>query len=263
MKRELKHFGQEYSGFNSKGTRLMGISGSGTLANLISIDSEFSWEVPNEWSLEEAVTVPLAYVTAYVALYQKCKIEKNKLVLIYDGGSAIGQAAINLALSEGAQVFTTYRTEDEKKCLKLQYLSLDENHLFSSKDPFEDTILSLTKGSGVDLIIYNRSNMSKIENCLRCIKKRGSFIIIDELQEVFGKSFGMFIFLNNVVVHSIIPHNLVNVDFNTKKEISSMMKDGLKRGVIKPIFSNLYSRDELKKALLDAGSKSYYGKVSF
>lgn len=56
-------FGKEFSGRSNTGKRYMGLLSHGCLSTFIELNSHdiFVNEVPNNWSLEDAVTVPLAY----------------------------------------------------------------------------------------------------------------------------------------------------------------------------------------------------------
>lgn len=45
----------EYAGVDENGTKIMG------LASATAVDAYFKWPIPNEWSFEEAVTVPFTY----------------------------------------------------------------------------------------------------------------------------------------------------------------------------------------------------------
>lgn len=63
--------GMEYSGLDTLGKRLMGLVEFRGLSNLCVADPELAWEIPEKWSLEEAVTIPCVYGTCYYALYQK------------------------------------------------------------------------------------------------------------------------------------------------------------------------------------------------
>lgn len=46
----------------------MGLNIHGCLSNLLLADRELIYKVPDEWTIEEAVTVPLVYTTAIYAL---------------------------------------------------------------------------------------------------------------------------------------------------------------------------------------------------
>jgi fatty acid synthase, animal type len=53
----------EFSGRHASGHRVMGIVPARSLATTVLADHSFLWEVPANWSLEDAATVPVVYAT--------------------------------------------------------------------------------------------------------------------------------------------------------------------------------------------------------
>jgi NADPH:quinone reductase-like Zn-dependent oxidoreductase len=53
----------EFSGRNQKGQRVMGMIDSGSLSTMVLADKTMMWNVPDCWTLEDAVTVPMGYGT--------------------------------------------------------------------------------------------------------------------------------------------------------------------------------------------------------
>lgn len=98
--------GFEFSGRTSDGRRVMGIMNK-AMATTVVADPDFLLEVPEEWTLEEAATVPVAYGTAYYALIERAKLKKWQKILIHSGSGGVGQAAISIALHLGCEVFTS------------------------------------------------------------------------------------------------------------------------------------------------------------
>lgn len=259
---EPKTLGLEYSGVDSKGRQIMGLSSNGTLSNFITIDSVFTWEIPKNWSPKDAVTVPLAYTVAYNALFLKGRIKKQETILIYNGTTGFGQAAINLAKNEQSDIFVVYKTQGEKKLLQKLFPFISMNHLCQSSDTFTDQVLMRTKGKGIDLIIYNGNDLSVIKRCLCCTKMNARVVVIGELEEAFGKSVGMEIFLREISLYSVIPRKvLLETDLMTKQTLARMVADGLKSGVVKLLFGNYYEREELEKAFMDGIAEKLNGKI--
>lgn len=99
--------GFEFSGRTSDGRRVMGIVSNKGLATSVVANPLLLWDVPDEWSLEEAATIPVVYATAYYALILRGKLEEGERILIHSGSGGVGQAAITIALSMGCDVYTT------------------------------------------------------------------------------------------------------------------------------------------------------------
>ena len=73
--------GMEFSGRLKDGTRLMGILPAQALATSVVCNTEYTWEVPENWSLKDAATVPVVYATAYYALVMRGRIRRGDKVV--------------------------------------------------------------------------------------------------------------------------------------------------------------------------------------
>jgi len=97
----------EFSGHDESGNRVMGLLAAKGLASVVDAHRDFLWSVPENWSLKQAATVPVAYSTAFYALVVRGRIRAGETVLIHCGSGAVGQAAISIALQRGCRVVTT------------------------------------------------------------------------------------------------------------------------------------------------------------
>ena len=68
------------------------------------------WDVPQSWSLQDAATVPVAYLTAYYALLMRGGMRAGHKVLVHSGTGAVGMAAIRICGNRGCEVSLTCPT---------------------------------------------------------------------------------------------------------------------------------------------------------
>lgn len=87
--------GLEFSGRDSKGRRIMAMVQAKSLATTCVVQKNMMWEVPDNWKLEEASTIPCVYSTVYYALVVRGKMRKGESILIHAGSGGVGQAAIS------------------------------------------------------------------------------------------------------------------------------------------------------------------------
>ena len=85
------------------GRRVMG-SAQNALATRVYTRTDLLWEVPADWSMAEAATVPTAYMTAYYALVMRGKLRKGMRVLIHSATGGVGLAATQICLNRGCEV---------------------------------------------------------------------------------------------------------------------------------------------------------------
>lgn len=124
-------------------------------------------KVPENLSFSEAAIIPIVYTTAYACLYDigdlgrrtRSRGQKKKptTVLIHAAAGGVGQAAIQLAQREGAEIFVTVGSVEKRDFLVETY-GLAHDHIFSSRDlTFREGILRVTGGRGVDIVINSLS----------------------------------------------------------------------------------------------------------
>lgn len=88
---------------------------NGSMSTLIQPYDPLTWSVPSGWSLQEAATVPVVYVTVYCAFFIGKVISAGKSILIHAGSGGVGLAAIRVALAYNMEVFTTVSNSNKKK----------------------------------------------------------------------------------------------------------------------------------------------------
>ena len=171
--------GLEFAGRDQNGKRVMGMVAAKGLATTVVVDDpEFLWLIPDQWSMEEASTVPVVYSTAYYALVVRGGLEEGESVLIHSGSGGVGQAAISIALSMGCEVYTTVGSQEKKEYLKKEFPQLTDKNFANSRDTsFEQHILRQTSGRGVDVVLNSLSE-EKLQASVRCLAQHGRFLEI-------------------------------------------------------------------------------------
>ncbi|CAG9791212.1 unnamed protein product [Diatraea saccharalis] len=110
--------GLEVAGRTPNGSRVMAIVPRQGLANVVESDKALMWCIPEEWSFEEAATVPVAYGTVYYSMVMIGRLQHGESILIHAGSGDVGQAAINVALHYGCEVFTTVGNAEKRAFIK-------------------------------------------------------------------------------------------------------------------------------------------------
>lgn len=82
-------FGREYSGIDMNGRNVMGtkINGGALASRIESVSNDFVFTVPDSISLEEAASMPIAYLTAYAAFFSGTNILSGQTILIHNGNA--------------------------------------------------------------------------------------------------------------------------------------------------------------------------------
>ncbi|RAK71137.1 uncharacterized protein BO72DRAFT_502225 [Aspergillus fijiensis CBS 313.89] len=74
-------------------------------------------QMPAEMDFLTAASIPLAFITAYHALVDLARLQRDERVLIHSGTGGVGQAAIMVARWIGAEIFVTVGSEHKRDFL--------------------------------------------------------------------------------------------------------------------------------------------------
>ena len=142
---------------------------SHVIASLNMVTSKPAW-----MSFADAVTIPIAFLTAYYGLHRLAKIQPGQRVLIHAAAGGVGLAAVQLAQRAGALVFGT--AGSPKKHAYLHSIGV-ENVLNSRSLDFADEVLALTHGEGVDIVLNSLAD-EFIPKSLSVLRNGGCFLEI-------------------------------------------------------------------------------------
>jgi len=80
---------------------------AGTYAEYVALPKSFVAKTPKNFTSAQAAAVPLAGLTAWQALHDLIKIQKDETILVTAGSGGVGSYAIQFAKLAGAKVVTT------------------------------------------------------------------------------------------------------------------------------------------------------------
>ncbi|KAL7024910.1 hypothetical protein ACKWTF_013247 [Chironomus riparius] len=253
--------GMEYSGITKEGRRVIGVKPAGAMATHVEVDELMSWEVPDHWTLEEAVTVPIVYGTVYTAFFITTKIKKGKSILIHAGSGGIGLAAIRVAFAYGLEVFTTVSTEEKKNYLLNEFPELKRENIGNSRDTsFEGMIMKQTRGNGVDYVLNSLSE-EKLAASVRCLGRGGKFLEIGKFDMANDNKLSLGDFLRELSFHAIFLDRIFKASYDEKKTISELFYEGMCKGIIKPLKTTVFNIDKVEDAFRLLASGKHIGKV--
>ena len=105
--------------------------------------------IPEHLSFEDAATLPIAFLTAWYALYEVAGLKAGARVLIHAAAGGTGFAAVLLAQRIGAEVFAT-ASPGKWAFLRDRGVA----HVMNSRETgFAEEILHKTAGEGVDVVL--------------------------------------------------------------------------------------------------------------
>src|SRR3984885_9988033 len=137
------------------GSRVMftgpyGVSENGTYSEWVAVRNEDLCLIPENVGDIAAAGVPVAYLTAQMAL-SLAGFAKGKTVLSPAIGGSVGNAVAQLARAQGAK-HAISTTTNHAKAQQARYLGFDEM-IDLSEEKLSDGVRRITKGYGADIVI--------------------------------------------------------------------------------------------------------------
>ena len=159
-------------------------------------------KIPNEMSFEIAASLPCTHMTAYQALIEIGKLNKNETVLIHAAAGGVGQAAIQVAKYLGAEIFVSCGYEGKKKLL-MKTWDIPADHIFYSRDlSFVKGISRMTGGRGIDVILHSLPGEA-LRQTWQCIAPFGRMIDLSMKDCLGNTGLEMAPFLRNATYNMV------------------------------------------------------------
>ena len=113
--------------------------------------------LPARVSFSQGAGVCVPYATAYRALFHKCRAKPGETVLVHGGSGGVGLATIQLARAHGMRIIATASSATGRELVIRQgaHHAVDHSSLL-----YEEQILGLTGGRGVDVVIEMLANVN-------------------------------------------------------------------------------------------------------
>ena len=116
--------------------------------------------------MEEATTVPLAYVTAYYALMVRGNLKSKSTVLVLSATTCVGQACVQVARHLGCSILATTNSTQEKAML-MHDLGIHTDSVINMQF-YSEEIMKLTRGRGVTYFCFEQQNDEQNYTLLFC-----------------------------------------------------------------------------------------------
>ncbi|KAL5275973.1 hypothetical protein ACFFRR_001663 [Megaselia abdita] len=202
--------GFEFAGYNKRtGKRVMSMIPKAGIGSHVLKPAPLIWDVPDKWTLKEAATIPVVYVTVYYAFFVSTKINKGQSILIHAGSGGIGLAAIKIALAYGLKVYTTCSTPQKRRFIMDTFPQITDSQIGNSRDTsFERMIQRETNGKGVDFVLNSLSE-DKLLASVRCLAQSGHFLEIGKFDMATDNKLGMGLFLKEITFHAVLADSML------------------------------------------------------
>ena len=156
-----------------EGEQVMTRHPPGAYAEMCTIAVNAAIPVPKGLSLEQAAGFRSAYSTAYHALVQRGRLQKDEVLLVHGAAGGIGLAAVQVGQVLGATVIATAGSDEKLKVVA----SYGADHTINYSNGFRDQVKELTDGRGAD-VIYDPVGADVFDESMRCLNWGARLLIL-------------------------------------------------------------------------------------
>lgn len=128
---------------------------------------------PENMSFDEAASYSAAYLTAYVSLVRRGRLQAGETLLVHGASGGVGMAAIDVGKMLGATVIATGGSDDKLARVK----AYGADHVINTRDGIREKVKALTDGRGAD-VIYDPVGGDVFDESVRCIAFDGRLLVI-------------------------------------------------------------------------------------
>jgi len=237
----------------------MGGDEQGNYAELTVVHQDYLVAKPKSLSMVEAASVPLVWLTAWEALFERCSLQAGETILIHGGAGGVGYIAIQIAKHAGATVITTISSPEKAKFA----LSLGADHYINYiEEIFVDRVLDLTSGKGVD-VVFDTVGGQVFANSFPAAKVYGHMVTLDEIN--FSKEEVKVAKLRNLTLSYELMLTPMHFKMHEARTRQTIMLETAARliddGQIKVVVNNIFALDEIAHAQQVVESDHSIGKT--
>ncbi|MEU9238527.1 type I polyketide synthase [Streptomyces sp. NPDC048385] len=168
-------------------------------ASHITVRADHVRPVPDGWSDEEAVSLPIALTTAWHSLHDVARLEAGETVLIHSAAGGLGLAAVQLARLAGAEIIATAGTADKRDHLR----ELGIRHVFDSRGlDWAEEVRAATGGRGVDVVLNSLAGAA-IPLGLDVLAEGGRFVEVGKRDIYSGHRVALTAFRKGISLASV------------------------------------------------------------
>ncbi len=240
---------------HAAGDRVACVLPYGGGADVVAIDPESVFPLPDSMSFEQGAALPMNYLTAQFALGElRGRVQAGEIVLVHGAAGGVGTASIQVAKGYGARVIAVVSTEE--KAAVARDAGADEAVLV---DGFLASVKELTDGRGVDVVV-DVVGGDLMTDSLRCLAPLGRLLVLGFTAGAIPEVKVNRLLLNNIDVRGVGwgAYAMVRPGFMRAQweEITPMMGK-----TVAPPIGRTYPLEEVRAALTDLAERRATGKL--
>jgi NADPH:quinone reductase-like Zn-dependent oxidoreductase len=220
----------------------------GAYAQYVALPAVNLIPLPDNVSWEEGAAFPTAFGTAWHMLVTTARIQAGEAVLVHAASSGISTAAIQIAKTAGAYVYTT--GSEDWKLEKALAIGADETINYRTQD-FQQEIMRRTAKRGVD-VVFEHVGGEVWEKSVRSLTRGGRLVTTGGTETYDVKMNVAYVFHKEL--------RLLGANSTTKPELEAQIPL-LARGRLRPVVDRVFPLEAAADAHRHLGARRQFGKV--
>ncbi len=220
----------------------------GMLAQQVCLSEEGVVAMPAGWSYEQAATLPCAAVTAWHALVTKGQVKAGETVLVL-GTGGVSLFALQIAKMHGARVIITSSSDD--KLARARALGADETINYRQHPAWEERVLAVTGGRGVDHVV-EVGGAGTLEKSCAAARIGGNVWLIGVLTGFEATVNPVFVLMKSLRVQGI---------YVGSREMFEAMNAAFSANALQPVIDRSFPFSEAPAAFHCMQAAGHFGKL--
>jgi len=223
-------------------------------ADLVSLNPESVFALPDSLSFEQGAAIPMNYLTAEFALATRGALQAGQTLLVTGAAGGVGTATIQVGKGLGARVIALVSTEEKANYAKRA--GADEAVL---SDGFLPKVKELTGGAGVDVAL-DVVGEPLVTDLLRSLGPLGRLLVVGFTGGEIPTVATNRLLLNNVDVRGVGWGAFAMMRPGYMQGQWQRLLPMMESGVIDPPIGKVYELDQIGDALVEMDERRTLGK---
>ena len=221
----------------------------GVLAERVAFNEQGLVKIPDGYSFEQAATLPCAAVTAWQALTLGSLKAGQTVLTLGTGGVSV--FALQFAKAFGARVIIT--SSSDEKLERAKQLGADETINYKKHPEWQEQVLALTDGLGVDNVI-EVGGAGTLERSFASARVSGRVSLIGVLTgQPENNPSPMSALFKRLTLQGI---------YVGSRDMFEAMNNAIQQNQVEPIIDRAFGFDEARAAYEYLQSGAHFGKIT-
>jgi NADPH2:quinone reductase len=246
---------REDAGGLHTGDRVAAMPVVGGFAEVVSVDPEMVFPLPDSVPTERGAAIPLNYLTAHFALHRRARLLAGETVLVHGAGGGLGAAACQLAVAHGARALAVVSSD-----AKADVAREAGAHEVLPVEGFLDAVRALTGGAGVDVVV-DPVGGDRFTDSLRSLATEGRVVVLGFAGRQIPTVKVNRLLLTNTTVLGAASEEFWQIHpgyvGRQWRELLPLMESG----VIDPPIGGVYALDDVPTALQEVDGRRAAGRL--